>query len=248
MILAVTAGPARCGVPKFPRQASWVVALLAPGLALAQPSAPQNPGQLNAARIAALEGQVARLSGSIEELQRRPSERLLLAALNLQAALQTSRPYQREWQALRDTAPDGALPEPFAAVLTSHAARGLATTTELRESFLLLAPTLSASAPAEQSWLEWGRLWLQNLLAVIGFAEPPPPSPAAATIANVSHLLARGQIAPALADVETLDARMQPFVTGWVAQARARVAAEQAVQETILRAFAQLGAHHGAAR
>lgn len=215
------------------------MAVLAPALAFAQAPAAANAPQQNLARIAALEEQVARLNAQLRDLQNRPPERYLLAALNLQSALHTSRPYQREWQALRDAAPPGALPPPFTEVLVSHASRGLATTTELRESFLLLAPTLSARGPDHQGWLDWGRQWLQQLLAAIGFAEAPPPSPAQATIANVMRLLARGQIAPALADVETLDASLQPFVTGWVAQARARVAAEQAVQETILRAFAE---------
>ena len=224
---------------KFFGPVPWALALLAPSLALAQPAAQQGAAQQGAARIAALEDQVARLSATVAEMQRRPPERLLLAALNLQAALQTSRPYQREWQALREAAPPGALPPPYAEVLTSHAARGLATTAELRESFLRLAPGLGAQAPADQSWLEWGRLRLLHLLAMIGLAEPPAPSPAEATIAQVSHLLARGQVAPALADLETLDPGLLAFLAGWIAQARARVAAEQAVQETILRAFAQ---------
>ena len=218
---------------------AWALVYLAPAIALAQAPGAVNAPQQNQARIAALEEQVSRLNANLRELQQRPPERYLLAALNLQAALHTSRPYQREWQALRDAAPPGAIPTPFTEVLVSHASRGLATTTELRESFLVLVPTLSARGPQDESWLDWGRQWLQRLLAAIGLAEAPPPTPAQATIANVTRLLARGQIAPALADVETLDASLQPFVTGWVAQARARVAAEQAVQETILRAFAE---------
>jgi len=223
---------------QFFRPVSWVLIALLPSLGLAQSTAKPNAAQQGLARIDALEEHMARLNLALQRVQIRPPEHFLMAALNLQSTLQTSRPYPREWQALRDAAPPGGLPTRFAEVLASHAVRGLATTLELRESFLVLAPILGAQVPADQSWLDRGREWLPRLIAAVGLAKTPPPSPAQATIANVSLLLARGQIAAALADLETLDDSLQPFIIDWLAQARARVAAEQAVQETILSAFA----------
>lgn len=217
-----------------------VLLALVPAAAWAQDAEPRSASQ----RIAALEAEVSRLSTRLDSLPAGPPasqarhDRYIFAALNLQSALATSRPYTREWSALRDAAPAGAMPGPLGDVLVSHAGRGLATTTELRESFLALAPTLVARSPTEGGWIEWLLGQARRILASIGFGEAPTPTPAHATIDNVSRLLARGQLAPALADVETLDDSLKPLLTGWTAQARARVAAEQAVQETILRALA----------
>jgi hypothetical protein len=40
-----------------------------------------------------------------------------------------------------------------------------------------------------------------------------------------------------VADAGALDDAVQPLLAGWMAQARARLAVEQAVQETLLRAL-----------
>jgi hypothetical protein len=166
-------------------------------------------------------------------------DRFTLAALNLQAVLLAGRPYQRELQAMRDLAPPGGLPAPLAETLLSHAGRGLATPTDLREGFTALAPLLTARGPDHEGWQDWAMALGRRLLAWIGLAERPPAPPVEATVANIHQLLARGQLAAALADLETLDVTLQPLVAGWRAQARARIAAEQAVQETILRALAR---------
>lgn len=164
-------------------------------------------------------------------------DRFTLAALNLQAVLLAGRPYQRELQAMRDLAPQGILPPPLAETLLSHASRGLATPADLREGFSALAPLLTARSPASEGWQDWAMGLGRRLMAFFGLVDPPPPLPVEATIANTSQLLARGQLAAALADLETLDPALQPLLAGWRAQARARVAAEQALQETILRAL-----------
>jgi hypothetical protein len=164
-------------------------------------------------------------------------DRFTLAALNLQAVLLAGRPYQRELQAMRDLAPPEGLPPALAETLLSHAGRGLATPSDLRESFAALAPLLTARGPEYVGWGDWLSAMWRRLMARIGLAEPVPPPPVEATVANVTQLLARGRLAAALADLETLDPVLQPLVVGWRAQARARIAAEQAVQETILRAL-----------
>lgn len=224
------------------RSCGWAGARSALALWLVlSPAAAQEAGQrAQSQRLAALEAEVSRLSATLASLNAASQprhERFILAALNLQSALATSRPYTREWLVLRDAAPAQALPAPLADVLVSHAGRGLATTTELRESFLGLAPILVSRSPADGGWLDWLLGETRRVLAYLGLAAPPTPGPAQAAIANVSRLLARGQLAPALADVETFGDELQPLLAGWIAQARARVAAEQAVQETILRAL-----------
>ncbi|MDB5415145.1 MAG: hypothetical protein JWR10_3480 [Rubritepida sp.] len=218
---------------------SAVLLALSPAMSLAQDAGTQAANR----RIAALESEVSGLSTRLASLQGAPCTspvlpyRYIFAALNLQSALATSRPYAREWSAMRDAAPAGALAGPLADVLVSHAGRGLATTTELRESFLALGPMLVARSPSEGGWIDWLLDQGRRILASVGFGEVPTPGPVHATLDNVSRLLARGQLAPALADVEMLDDTLKPLLSGWTAQVRARVAAEQAVQETILRAL-----------
>jgi hypothetical protein len=166
-----------------------------------------------------------------------PLDRFTLAALNLQSVLLSGRPYQRELQAMRDLAPSDGLPPPLAEILMSHAGRGLATPSDLREGFTALAPLLIARGADNASWGDGSASMWRRVLARVGLAEPVPPPAAEATVANVIQLLARGRLAAALADIETLDPGLQPLVAGWRAQLRARIAAEQAVQETILRAL-----------
>ena len=206
-----------------PAQASG----LAPGLA---------PGQAPAPAAAQITPNSAAVS-----LPSRPaapsSDRFALAALNLQASLATGRPYQRELQALRDAAPSGGLPPALADTLVSHAARGLLTLAELREGFLAIAPNVIERAADHDGWLDWALALGRRLLANAGLVEPPPLPASQVTIANASRLLARGMVAAALADIETLDPALLPLLSGWLAQARARIAADQAMQETILRAI-----------
>lgn len=165
------------------------------------------------------------------------ADRFVLAALNLQAVLLAGRPYQRELQAMRDLAPAAGLPPPLAETLISHAGRGLATPSDLRDGFIALAPLLTARGIEYAGWWDWIMASGKRLLAWFGLAEPLPPPPSEATVANIIQLLSRGRLAAALADLETLDPALLPLVAGWRAQVRARVAAEQAVQETILRAL-----------
>lgn len=248
----------------FRQNSSFLCRIVFLGAVLAAPALAQPQDNRLSARVAALEAEVARLTTALEAAQPRaparveaaapalvpaaapaapapaaapPADRFALAALHLQASLATSRPYLRELQALRDAAPPGGLPTILADALISHAARGLPSAAELRESFLAIAPNLIERAADRDDWLEWALTLGRRLLARIGVVDPPPPPPSEVTIANAARLLARGMIAPALADIETLDPALTPLLSGWLAQARARVAAEQAVQETILRAL-----------
>ena len=73
--------------------------------------------------------------------------------------------------------------------------------------------------------------------AGIGLAAPPAPTDQEQAIAGVAQQLRRGNLAAAVADASALDAALQPLLAGWLAQAGARLAVEQAVQETLLRAL-----------
>jgi hypothetical protein len=207
------------------------------------------PAAVAAAEELALAARVARLEAAMAErpaaalaadAASRPTadaERFIAAALLLQAAVATPRPWLREYQTMAALAPAGALPRPLAEVLTSHAARGLPTEADLRERFAALAPQLVARAPRGGDMLGRGFTWLRSAAAGIGLASSPPPSDHEQAVAGVAQQLRRGNLAAAVADAASLDATLQPLLAGWLAQARARLAVEQAVQETLLRAL-----------
>jgi hypothetical protein len=172
-----------------------------------------------------------------ETLRGVQGDRFIAAALLLQAAIATPRPWMREYQALGSLAPPGALPAPLAEVLLSHAARGLPTNAELRERYAALMPQLLARAPRDEDVFGRTLAAMRSTAAGIGLAAPPPPSNQEQAIAGVAQQLRRGNLAAAVADASALDAALQPLLAGWLAQASARLAVEQAIHETLLRAL-----------
>jgi hypothetical protein len=213
------------------------------GAAGAQPAAATLP-------IAALEAALAGAAAATERMEalaRRIEQaealrgpqgaRFIAAALLLQAAVATSRPWLREYQALTSLAPPGALPAPLAEVLLSHAARGLPTEAELRERYAVLMPQLLARAPRGDDMLGRTLSAMRSTAAGIGLAAPPSASDQEQAIAGVAQQLRRGNLAAAVADASGLDPALQPLLAGWLAQAGARLAVEQAVHQTLLRAL-----------
>jgi hypothetical protein len=205
-------------------------------------------------RLAALEETARRLEASLtraapasgrggdaEAARGTQRERFILAMLHLQAALGSPRPWLREYEVAVSFAPPDALPRPVAEILAIHAARGVASEADLRERFAALAPVLVNRAPRKGGMAEQAGVMVRATLAAVGLAAPPPPSDADTTVHRIQDHLRRGNLAAALSDAGTLDASLQPLIAGWMAQARARLAVEQAVQETVLRALGRGG-------
>lgn len=203
-----------------------------------------------AERIAALEETTRRLEAALtrnagavgrgpeaDAIRGPQQERFILAMLHLQAAVGSARPWLREYEVATALAPPDALPRPVSEVLASHAARGLVAEADLRERFAALAPLLVTRAPRQGGFVEQATMMMRAALAAIGLAAPPPPSDADTTVSRIQDHLRRGNLAAAVSDAAVLDASLQPLIAGWLAQARARLAVEQAVQETLLRAF-----------
>jgi len=165
-------------------------------------------------------------------------QRALSGLVYLQAAMAQGRPFPREWQALRPALPQELIPESMQAVLTSHAARGVVPLADLRAQLTGLATALDHEARSALGWLEWLGMLLRQALAPLGLLEPAPPRPVQVALARMDVVLARGQLGAAVADAEALDPPLRSLLEGWLAQARVRLAVEQAVQEAILRALA----------
>lgn len=198
----------------------------------------QLAAQANRAEAAAQRAVAATERVSALVAERGPQgERFLVAALLLRTSVASPRPWLREYQAMATLAPPGALSRPLAEVLASHAARGLPSEAELRDRFSALAPQLLARTPPVQGLLDRASAHALGLLATVGLAAPAPAGLQDGVMAGILEQLRRGNLAGAVADAGALDAGLQPLLAGWLAQARARLAVEQAVQETLLRAL-----------
>lgn len=203
-----------------------------------------------AARLAAVEravsqieagtGRAAAVTPLAPGQQAGPSphaDRFVLAMLHLQAAVATARPWLREYELATSLAPPPGLPPALAEVLASNAARGLATEAALLERFVMLTPTIVARAPRTAGVLEQTESVFRSIFSGIGLAAPPAASDMDAAVQRIQEQLRRGNLAAAVSDATMLDAGVQPLLSGWLAQARARLAVEQAIQETLLRAI-----------
>ena len=235
---AVAADAAQTGFGSAPAMHALVARLEGLEARLAALDATVQRVGLRSTAAEAVSGRVAAIAEQVERLaaeQERPTERFMAAALLLQASITTPRPWLREYQAMVDLAPPGSLSRPAAEVLLSHAARGVPSEAELRERFAVLMPQLIARAPRGETALGSTVAAVRGGLASVGLTTPPPPTDQEQAIAGVAQQLRRGNLAAAVSDAASLDAGMQPLLSGWLAQARARLAVEQAVQETLLR-------------
>lgn len=181
---------------------------------------------------------LARRIDRAEAVRSPQGERFIAAALVLQASVATARPWLREYQAMARLAPPGMLPAPLSEVLLSHAARGLPTEAELRERYIALVPQLVARVPRQGDMVQQAVTTMRGAVASIGLVAAPAPSDHEQAIEGVVQHLRRGNLAAAVGDAAALDPSLQPLLAGWLAQAGARLAVEQAVQETLLRMLA----------
>lgn len=194
-------------------------------------------------RVRRLEGQVARL----DELARRGTQadpaalpradRFLIALLHLENVVATSRPWQRDLQLVLELASGDQIARPLVEVLGSHAARGLPTEAELRERFMGLSLSIAARTPREGGILQRALGSMRATFADIGLMAPPVPGATEAALLSVAERLRRGDLAGAVTEVTMLGEDHQPLLAGWLSQARARLAVEHAIRETMLRAL-----------
>jgi hypothetical protein len=191
------------------------------------------------ARLASDTAAQAASQASAALAQARPQDRLVPALLNLQMVAATARPWHRELRALLDLDAGRAIPAPVVEVLTSHSLRGVPTEGELHDRFVALTPAIAWRMPAEHGVLDRAQLNMRAVLSGIGVVAPPPPGEADAATASIAERLRRGDLAGAVADAAALDKRAEPLLVGWMAQARARLAVEQALRETILTLLAR---------
>lgn len=211
---------------------------LAPGAGTPRPAEARPP-------VASLDQRVRRLEegmGAIDDRLRRGGEpgaavgidRLALALLHLEMVVASGRPWVREWQLV--LALDGAavVPPLYLEVLGSHASRGLPTARDMAERFEALTPAIAARATSDAAWLDRGLTLLRSTLAGIGLATPAEPGQVDMALVTIREHLRRGELTGVLSEVALLPPDQQGLFAGWLAQIRARVAVEQALQDVIL--------------
>ncbi|MFD1914253.1 COG4223 family protein [Halodurantibacterium flavum] len=148
------------------------------------------------------------------------------ALARVQAAFDAGTAYE---DALRDIGPADALPEPLAA----SAAQGVPTLAALRESFVSSARgALAAALPeaAGDAPLDRFAGFLRGQVAMRSLSPREGDDPDA-ILSRAEAALVAGDLAAALAEVETLPPAGRDAMAGWVTQAEGRLAAERALAD-----------------
>jgi hypothetical protein len=192
------------------------------------------------ARIAALAAEQSRFAEQITtaRAQQRRSQALWFAIMRLQTAVQSSRPYASELDAVRNLASgDGTLTPPLDALLP-YASRGVPVAADLRDGFHALAPILvDQGTSTESAWGQRALLAIKSLLAHTG-AVDEPQSAIATLVGTVERHLARGQVDAAVAELAPLDGPALALASGWLTAARIRLTVDQAASDLASRAVA----------
>lgn len=156
-----------------------------------------------------------------------------LAALRLQIAIGSSRPWRREYDALAALAPPGSIPQPIASLLGVHAIRGVPNEAELRERFIELAPQLPKRLVGGASSIDRLVQRAQSLGASIGLTESGAEERGVMSITTIESQIRRGNLRGALSDSDNLDPGIRPYLAAWLSDLQARVAVEEAVAELV---------------
>jgi hypothetical protein len=221
-----------------------VMPLSGQGQPLATAPAGARPGDN---RPQTLETRIRRLEDSMGAIERSrqpgdarppfaaaPTDRLALALLHLETVVATGRPWSREWQLIIALDGPELMPPLYVEVLGSHASRGLPSARDLTERFELLAPAITERARSDDDVLQRAMNTVRATLSGVGLVAPVEPSRVDPALGGIREHLRRGELSAALTEVETLDEPQQALLAGWLAQVRARVAVEQALQDAIL--------------
>jgi hypothetical protein len=185
-------------------------------------------------RIAGLEERISTLAAA-RPAAAASSLALEIGALNaLSDAVQSGRPFAKELEAARARLGDRAGP---LALLEPYADNGVPSVAALAERFSELAPQLLRPSATDNGVLARLLSNASRLVEVRPVGEPQGNS-AGEVIARVETKLGRGDLAAALAEVESLPASVKSAASAWIAAATQRRDAEQTVRRLIDAALA----------
>jgi len=183
-----------------------------------------------AARIAAAEADLNAAEAAREGAPGSRETLLLLATLQLRDALQGSGPYAAPLDMLKNLAESDGDLGPLVEPLERHASAGLPTLRDLQAGFPDVARRIAAieMSQDDEGWTAGvlRRLSETVNLRPVGLVEGAAPS---AVAARAEVKLGDGDLAGALAELDTLEGAAAEAAASWRADAEARQAAEQAV-------------------
>lgn len=207
----------------------------------------------NAAELRAMQGELSRLIELPKRVQdlgatieaasgQTQSTAFVLASGQLEAALDSGQPYASELGAVRRLAGGDAELPALLAALEEHADEGIASMAELRIRFddTALAVAQAAQSDVGGDWMDraWARL--RSLVTVRPVGGDVAGDSPEARLARAEARLNEGDLASAVAELEVLEGAAAEAAAPWLAGARARVAADRAIEHLRERALARV--------
>jgi hypothetical protein len=174
------------------------------------------------ARIAALDSARAQASGMGQRAA------LVVGIGALRAAAERGAPFAQELRAAQALG----LSADAARSLTAAAERGLPTRADIAQRFAAIAPSLAKAAPAASpsgGLLDRIATGAQNLVRVRPIGEAAGDD-VPTVVSRVEAMLVRGELAGALADFDRLPESVRAIGANWATEARARLAADEALR------------------
>ncbi|HYH20148.1 MAG TPA: hypothetical protein VD995_16170 [Azospirillum sp.] len=171
--------------------------------------------------------------------------RLALVSQQLLVKLQTSKPYQRELDAgMKLVGEDKRLSDALSA-LAPFAATGVATVTELRETFVaLVAPNIQAvaEATAQRSLTDRIQDWITQVVATSGLPGAVESNTTIKGLDIINRRLTEGDLAGALRQLNELGEPATRMAKRWIIEANARLAVDAAVEALLATTLDRISA------
>jgi hypothetical protein len=182
-----------------------------------------------------LEGRLAKVeqAGQRETAADRGDQVLLLSLGRLREAVQTSRPYAAELGATRALAQNRPEAAEVLQALEPRAAKGLPSRAVLQQRFTQTAGEIvraERAAPSED-WGDQALAKLKGLVTVRRVGQTAADGSPDAAVASAEAALKEGDLAGAVAALETLQGAPAEAAKPWLDDARARLAAEAALDK-----------------
>ena len=193
-------------------------------------------------RLAALEERIAPIEAQMGDASARETAARAVAVSALKSAMDRGAPFATELAAVASVLPQGT----DLSDLTARAQAGVPTRTALREEFAAAARRMSAAmdAPAEGDLVDSLLSNARSLVSVRQPGESDAATPQAA-LGRMEARVGRGDFAGALEAYDELPQDVRSAGAGWVADARARLAADALVDQVtgdVLKSMGQAGA------
>ncbi|MBC7907142.1 MAG: hypothetical protein H7Y60_10400 [Rhodospirillaceae bacterium] len=200
----------------------------------------------DAAAVLRLADRVEKVEAGFRDMQARRSSAsaMMLAVGQLREALAKAMPFDAELRAVRALGGQDAEVLPVLDALKPRAVTGIPTAPVLTARFTALAPAIVRATvlPQDQSWWRQTMDRFTSLVTVRredGDAAGPQP---AAIVARAEADLRLDDLAGAVTEVETLTGGPADQAANWLADAKARLAADKAVSELTAHVVASVGA------